>query len=193
MIIPQIRLPHPLVQYPQIAGFAADIAALAARVTTLERLTVARVGIRKTTAQSLGSLGTTWVTIANYDTPVFVTPIGGSFSLANGSISVTTADDYIYTTTVEFACTSDNNSSRKIELRFFNLTDNVPIANANVFLYVGAYAEGVASSFSIPVNVSALVNKAICMQIRGAQNFAGAQVLGAAFNTVSIDPIVEVP
>ena len=62
-----------------------------------------------------------------------------------------------------------------------------------MLFYIGAYSEGISTSFSVPVNMSALVNKAICVQIRGVQDFAGAQLIGAVFSVTSIDPIVRLP
>ena len=177
----------------KVAALEVAVAALDARVYTLEHLRVARAGMRKTVAQNLGTLTTTWVNIDGYSNQIYASAIGAGYSLTTGAISVNVPDDYIYLANIEFACTVDNNSSRQIEVRLFNLTDNQPVAGSNAFLYIGSYSAGISTSFSIPTNMSALINKAICMQIHGVQNFAGAQLLGAVFSVTSIDPIVSVP
>ena len=176
-----------------VTALDTRVTTLEGKVAALEHLRVARAGMRKTVAQNLGTLTTTWVSIDGYSNQIYASAIGAGYSLTTGAISVNVPDDYIYLANIEFACTVDNNSSRQIEVRLFNLTDNQPVAGGSVFFYIGAYSAGISTSFSIPTNMSALINKAICIQISGVQNFAGAQLLGALFSVTSIDPIVSVP
>ena len=101
----------------KVAALEVAVAALDARVYTLEHLRVARAGMRKTVAQNLGTLTTTWVSIDGYSNQIYTSAIGAGYSLTTGAISVNVSNDYIYLANIEFACTADNNSSRQIEVR----------------------------------------------------------------------------
>ena len=119
MIYQQIRLPHPLA----VGSFAtqASVVALDERVTTLEHMTVARAGMRKTAPLNLGTLTQTWVSIDGYASQIYTSAIGAGYSLNNGALTVDVPDDYNYIVSIEFGCTSDNNSSRPITKRFLEV------------------------------------------------------------------------
>jgi len=161
------------------------------QLVALSNLRIARVGMRKTAPLSLGTLNTTWVNIDGYAVQIYSSALGCGYSLTTGVISVGVSDDYIFLVSIQFSCTSDNNSSRQLEVRIFNQTDNVPVAGALATFYVGAYAAGISTSFSVPGNLTALAGKALSLQIRGLQNFAGATLVSAMFSVTSIDSIVQ--
>jgi hypothetical protein len=158
-------------------------------ITSLQQEGV-RGGIRKTTDQTVGALGATWVSITNYTNQVFVDHPDVDTDLANGTIAFHKAGQYMLTANIEMSFTSDNNSSRKTGFRLFNVTDNVAIPNATVNLYAGAYSAGFTNSTSIPLDLSpALAGKNIRIEIGGGDTFAAVVFHAVMLSAVSVGPV----
>ena len=152
---------------------------------------VAMGGIRKTTEQTVGNLGATWIPITNYTTQVFADHPDVDTDLAAGTIAFHKAGSYMITANVEMDFTADNNSSRKMGLRLFNVTDNIAIPNASLNLYAGAYASGFANSSSIPVEISAsAVSKNLRLEIGGGGAFANVVLHAVLLSAVSLGTIL---
>jgi hypothetical protein len=159
-------------------------------ITSLQQEGV-RGGIRKTTDQTIGNLGATWVPIINYINQVFVDHPDVDTDLANGTIAFHKAGQYMLFANIEMGFTSDNNSSRKTGLRLFNVTDNAAIPNANVNLYAGAYSAGFANSTSIPVDLSpALVGKNIRIELGGGDTFAAVVLRTVILSAVLVGSVL---
>jgi hypothetical protein len=148
-------------------------------------------GIRKTTDQTIGSLGAAWVPITNYTVQVFADHPDVDTDLANGTIAFHKQGSYMLTANIEMTFTSDNNSSRKTGLRLFNATDNAAIPNASVNLYAGGYTAGFANSISIPVEVSpTTVGKILRFEIGGGDTFASVTLRAVLLSAVSLGPLL---
>ena len=147
-------------------------------------------GIRKTTDQTIGTLGASWVPIMNYTSQVFSNHPYVTTDLTAGTISFAKAGDYMLTANIEMTFTPDNNSSRKTGLRLFVVTDNAAIPNASVNLYAGGYTAGFANSSSIPVQLSAaMVGKNLRFEVGGGDTFAAAILRTVLLSAVSLGPI----
>jgi len=148
-------------------------------------------GIRKTTDQTVGNLGATWIPITNYTTQVFADHPDVDTDLAAGTIAFHKQGSYMMTANVEMAFTSDNNSSRKTGIRLFDVTDGAAIPNAMVNLYAGAYTNGFTNSTSIPVEISpSTVGKNIRLDIGGGDTFANVILKAVLLSAVSLGPLL---
>ena len=148
-------------------------------------------GIRKTTDQTVGNLGATWIPITNYTTQVFANHPDVDTNLAAGTIAFHKQGSYMVTVNVEMAFTSDNNSSRKTGIRLFDVTDGAAIPNAMVNLYAGAYTNGFTNSTSIPIEISpSTVGKNIRLDIGGGDTFANVILKAVLLSAVSLGPLL---
>jgi hypothetical protein len=150
--------------------------------------TPARGGIRKTTAQTIGSMSTTWIDIVDYAANMYAKSYSVSSVLADGVIKFLVKGDYTLIMNIAVDCSTSGGSHRKMEIRLFNVTDNLPIPYSDCTLYISSNAGGASESFSLPVSISqAYVNKNIRMQLRGLTSFSGVSVVGAMLAAVSVD------
>lgn len=157
---------------------------------------VKRGGIRKNvTTQNIGNLGASWVPITNYDISVLATNSGDPtnitkgviLDLTAGTITLTTAGDYVLIATISTQFTSDNNSTRIYGLRIYDVTAAAPVGNADTTIFIGAYASGNTSSFSIPATATAgLVGHALRMEVGAGSAFASFAVPNATLAMYSL-------
>ena len=80
-----------------------------------------RGGMRKTSAQALGTLNTTWRTIAPYDIDLFVPPVQVVLDKTAGTFMMLKAAAVVSMLGLQATLTADNNSGRTVRVRLFNV------------------------------------------------------------------------
>jgi hypothetical protein len=167
--------------FKRVVNLTAGVIDLDARVTVLENK--AHGGIRKTTAQVIGAIGQTFVSIINYQSSVFNEYQGVSANLAAGTITALQVGNYVFNLSVQSTFDPDNNSSREFTLRLFNVTDNTALPNGGLVGYVGGYTAGLFLSVTMPAYIDAAhINKSLIIQINSeTANFSSFRVESATF------------
>jgi hypothetical protein len=157
----------------QVSINISDISSLQSRVTTLENKAFG--GLRKTTAQIIGSLAATYINIVNFQSTAFSTNNGVTTSLANGTFSISTVGNYILEVNLEFSFTSGN-KGEYFNVQIYNVTDAVAVANMEYTIHVGGYQDGGTSSASIPFTLGALVNKTLVFRVGNSSGLSGFNI-----------------
>lgn len=177
------------------------IASLSSRVAGLEMAPASEVAferipargcMRKTTTQVVGALTTTFVPIVNFQGSIFPKPDGITLDLVNGVFSVQNAGDYFLDVNLEVECTPDNNSSRKMTVRLFDVTDGLAVPNMDAYQYIGSYAAGFSTAISIPFHLnvdSTGINFRV--ELNGVSNFVGVNILRASIAVTSVDNMIS--
>jgi hypothetical protein len=148
----------------QLNKITNDILSLIGRVLFLENK--AYGGMRKTSLQNIGTLGTAWVNIINYTTTTFDFNKGVNVNLANGTISPTVAGDYNLVLNFEFTCTVGNNQSEQFNIQLYNLTDLVALPTTTISVWQGANQNGASINAVAPFTIQkAAINKLFIMRI----------------------------
>jgi len=148
-------------------------------------------GIRKgNNDQTIGNLAGNYVPIVGYTSNTFALLQGVSTDLANGTITLSNAGNYNLTVNLGLTFNSDNNSTRVIGLRIYDVTAGSVVTDADTTVFVGAYVGGIDDSFSIPVSfVSSRLNHALRVEIGAGSNFLNVMVTSAAFSVTSVGPV----
>jgi len=168
MIHQQTLLPHPYMQS-------------SAQVV----LPKAKGGIRKTSNQTIATLSTAYVAVTNYDSQLYPTSSGVTGNLVAGTITAAKAGDYLLVVNLDATCTNDNNAGRVVTMQAWDSVANTAIPNAEIKMFVGAYASGFQASVSIPFTVAA-DNKSIVMKINAVANISNVVILSAALALLGV-------
>jgi len=173
VIYQQLALPHPIAQ---VAGPASQ--------------GIAYGGMRKTLDQAFGTVGATFMPVTSYTVNVFDPPSGVTTDIFAGSLHIDEKGLYNLVINLVMSFTPDNNSSRIMHFRIFDITDNIPVPNTDTTMHVGGYSGGISQSFSVALSVTdALVGKHLRVEIGGGDTFAAVLLTAALFSVTSIGAV----
>jgi len=145
----------------------------------------AKGGIRKTSNQTIATLSTAFVAVTNYDVPLYPTSSGVTVNLVAGTVTAAKAGDYLIIANLDATCTSDNNAGRTVTVQAWDAVANTAMPNAEVKVFVGAYAAGFQASVSIPFTAAA-DNKSIVMKINAVANISNVVILSAVIALLGV-------
>jgi hypothetical protein len=140
----------------QVTINVSAISALQGRVSVLENK--AYGGMRKTSVQTIGTLGT-------------------------GTISPTVAGQYNVIVNFEFTCTVNNNNSEQFNIQLYNVTDAVMMPTTTMSVWQGANQNGAAISAIAPFTITAAnINKLYIMRVSSPTNVSNFVVTQASLS-----------
>jgi hypothetical protein len=165
----------------QVTINVSAISALQGRVSVLENK--AYGGMRKTSVQTIGTLGTTWVNIVNYTATTFDANNNVNVNLTTGTISPTVAGQYNVIVNFEFTCTVNNNNSEQFNIQLYNVTDAVMMPTTTMSVWQGANQNGAAISAIAPFTITAAnINKLYIMRVSSPTNVSNFVVTQASLS-----------
>jgi len=135
-------------------------------------------GIRLSSPFNVGTLTATWTKVAGTWGEVVTAPLNVVQDTANQGIRVSIAG--VFLVTVRLAATftaSTANTTRDLQFRFFDETDNVPIGSDIGSISIVKDQDSVSGNGTVMVEFGAsLVGKLIVLQLSAAVNFAALNI-----------------
>lgn len=147
-----------------------------------------RGGIGITSMQPIGVLDTAWVPIKPYQIQTITPASLVTVDLNEGTIKIEVTTTGILSASINGVVDFDNNNGRTINVRLFNVTDNLPIPDFVTDYFIGAYQDSFRIIVSLPYTV-AVAGKAIRLEISSPDNLSGVTITGGSFAFVGLSGV----